>query len=53
MNSVSMTTNALRDILKRMGEGDLGVRVLVARDISGPGGRSCLRYLRVHLSCPR
>ena len=39
MNAVSMTTNALRDILDRMGAGDLGFRVLVASDISGPGGR--------------
>ncbi len=39
MNAVSMTTKALRDILQRMRERDLGFCVLVARDIIGVGGQ--------------
>jgi hypothetical protein len=33
-----MTTRSLRDILRRVQQQDLGFRVLIARDVIGPGG---------------
>ena len=38
MEIVSMTTRSLRDILQKARQQDLGFRILVARDIMGPGG---------------
>ena len=43
MDAVSMSTRALRDILRRAAETDLGFRICVARDIAGPGGSIFIR----------
>ena len=38
MNAVSMSTKNLRGLLRKFAEKDLGYRVCVAKDITGPGG---------------
>ncbi|MFT5090473.1 MAG: hypothetical protein ACI8PG_004853 [Planctomycetota bacterium] len=38
METISMSTKSLRDILRKTSERDLGIRILLAEDAHGPGG---------------
>lgn len=38
METISMSTKSLRDILRKTSERDLGIRILLAEDAYGPGG---------------